>query len=168
MATIHIGRAHIEAFGSAAISGNTAITPFSSSAWASPNLQSLRPSHSSDGMAEIKAQSGGQITGLIFNDDDVIECTFEFAPEAGTGTNTKAAAAITAGVPIRSSYILTSGFPVMSVGSFADALNVSSATSGSPWIYLGGWAPSANNEGIWMFTLPLKRYKNITDATVRT
>lgn len=168
MATIHVGKAHIEAFGSAAISGLVTITPFSVTGWASPNMQSLRPTHSADGMAEIKAQAGGAITGLIFNTDDVIECTFDFIPEAGASINTKAAAAITGGVPIRSSYVLISGLPVIYIGAFSDALNASSASSGSPWIYLGGASWAASNEGIWTMTLPLKRYLNIASATVLT
>lgn len=150
MAT-QLGTGHIHslsggALGCAALAG-----------YVSPNLQTLRVSHSADRLA-IKSQAG-KTTGLIFEDDS-IECTFEVIAEGTTIANAK----LSAGLPPAGSGFTITGLPIIAFGGFTDALNTNGANT-QPWIYEGGGSLNLVNDDKGTVTITLKRYLQITSAT---
>ncbi len=130
------------------------------SGYVSPNMQTLKLSHSAKD-DEIVGQ-GANVTGLILQ-DDMLELTIEFIPEGTTIANAKLAA----GLPAAGAGVTITGLPIIAMGGFADALNTN-AGSTQPWIYKGGGTINGQAAGKWTATLPLKRFTSITSATAVT
>lgn len=130
------------------------------SGYISPNLQSLRLTHSAD-VDRVKGQAG-KTTGVIA-EDDVIECTFEVIPEGTTIANAKKAA----GVPAAGATFTITGLPIIAFGGFTDALNTDAGNT-QPWVYEGGANLNGAANGKWTLTITLKRYLQITSGTAIT
>lgn len=162
MAETQYAKGHIFALTGMALSC-TAITNY-----ISPNLQGISVDHASEGVQRIKNQSG-EVASLIFTGDDEITIHFDIIPEgvASVGgipyATATAAAKASAYVPKRGQTFGTSGFPVIVIGGFADALNTPS--NSPPFIYEGGASWNGPVDGVWTMKLPLKRYINITSGT---
>lgn len=141
------------------LTGATAAIP-ALTGYVSPNMQTLRVSDTQPDHKEIKSQAG-EVEGKIFVQDDIIELTIDFIPQAGTIANARKSA----GLPVKGSRVEISGLPVIVLGAFADALN---ATTNQPWFYEGGGTINGVNDDKWTMTLPLRRYKGITADTAIT
>ena len=155
MATL-IGKAQITTMSGATMYMLAAQTSTTSA----PNFQSGSISH--EGNVKETMNQSGQITTL-FNSDEVLQQDFEFIPEAGSG-NTVANAKIAAGLPAPLSVVTLSGFPIIAIGGFSDALN-SVGTPSNPWIYRGGGKINEVIDDKWTMSVTLYRYLNITSGT---
>lgn len=130
------------------------------SGYVSPNLASLKVSHTADRIA-VKSLLG-RTTGLIFEDDQ-IECTFEVLPEGTTVANAK----LSAGIPAAGSAFGITGCHIVACGGFTDAINTGGGNT-QPWIYEGGGGINGVSDEKWTATLPMKRYLYITSGTAIT
>ena len=108
--SVLIGKAQITTLTGSTMSMLAAQTSVTSAA----NFQSGSLTHSGD-VKETRNQ-GGQITTL-FNADEVLEQSFEFIPEAGSG-NTLVNSKIAAQLQVPLSAVTLSGFPVVIIGSW--------------------------------------------------
>jgi hypothetical protein len=160
MATL-LGKAQITT-----IDGGTLyMTAAAQTATAKPNLQSGSLTHTGD-VKETKNQSG-QVTSL-FNAEEYLACDFEMVPEGGAGAaNTIANAKVSATLPAILSAVTMSGFAVVGMGSFSDALNVNS-TGTNPWIYEGNGKINLVSDDKWTMSVELKRRIGITSGTAVT
>jgi hypothetical protein len=151
--SVQQGKGHIDG-----ISGGTIVFTkpdgTSLSGYVSPNLQSLRVTHS--GKAdEIKGQDGEYNSFLIAGEK--LECEFNFIAEGTTKANARASAQF----PPLGSAGTISGLPVIVIGSIADGLN-------GTWYYQGGGTDNGVNDGIWSGSFTLHRYPGITTTTAIT
>jgi len=142
--SVQLGTGHIHSVSGATLACSLA-------GYVSPNVQSLKVSHSADRIA-VKSMAG-VTTGLIFNDDQ-LECTFEVIPEGTTIANAKLAA----GIPAAGTSFTISGLAVITCGGIADALN-------GLWIYEGGGSVNGVSDDKWTLTMPMKRYPGISSGT---
>ena len=146
------------------ISGGTLyMTAAQTSTTSAPNLQSGTLDHSGD-VKETKNMSG-QVSSL-FNSEETFVANFEMIPEAGSG-NTVANAKIGAQLPAILTAVTMSGFPVVAVGSIADAFNVN-ANGTNPWLYEGGGKINLVSDGAWTMSVELKRRIGITSGSAVT
>lgn len=94
-----------------------------------------------------------------------LTATFELIPKTVSGgTQTRAAAAISAILPPVGATIEITGADVFRVGSWADAVNTNTASVPNThrWIYEGGGSISETNSGDVKMSLPLIRYLKIS------
>lgn len=160
---ILLGKAQITTINDAGTASMYLIAATQTAVTSAPNIQSGSMAHDGD-VKETKNQSG-QVSSL-FNSEETITQNFEFIPEAGS-TNTKANSRVAAGLPAVLTPVALSGFPVISIGSFADVFNATSVAS-NPWIYEGGGKINLVSDGPWTMSLELKRRIGITSGTAVT
>lgn len=94
-----------------------------------------------------------------------LTATFELIPKTVSGgTQTRAAAAISAILPPLGATLEITGADVFRVGSWADAVNTNTASAPNThrWIYEGGGSISLTNSGDVKLSLPLIRYAKIS------
>lgn len=149
-----IGKAQIRTLDGAALGIATL------AGYISPNLQSLRLVHNAE-IDKVKGQNGN--TKSIASSDDFLECQFDFIPEGSSTANAK----LSAGIPAALAAVVPSGLPVIKMGGWADALNVTSGgQDANPWIYEGGAQINGLADGKWTATMTLRRYVEISSTTV--
>ena len=149
-----IGFGYIHAFGTVAFAQSDL------SGYVSPLLDTLRLTHTS-AVDRIKAQTGGNTKALIAQ-DETLECTFEVIPQGTTFANALKAA----GVPGALKGFTITGLQIVAMGSWTDALNVTTGgVLGNPWIYLGGATVNGFIDQKWTLSLPLVRFVSIANVT---
>lgn len=103
---------------------------------------------------ETKNESG-DIDAVTFH-GEYIECAFQLLPTGATSAEALASARI----PQPGATLTISGAPVMAVGSFSDALNVS-GSGGLPgtakWIYYGSGTVARSSDGHAALNLTFRR-----------
>jgi hypothetical protein len=115
--------------------------------------------HNGD-ISEARNGSGAHTGVAVFG--EVLEATFELLP---TGANV-AAALVAARIPKLGSTLQVSNAKVISVGSFADAIN---AATGHRWIYLGGASLRQSSDGgPTTLSLPVRKYPLILGNAAAT
>lgn len=119
--------------------------------YVSPNLQSLRLTHSAD-KKTTKSQSG--ITTAAYYSDEMLELEIDFIPEGTTIVN----AVKSAYEPAPGDAVTMSGLPVVNIGGFSDALN------SALWIYEGSNLTGPNDAN-WTGGIKLVRHIGITSLT---
>ena len=139
MANVQVGKAHI--YG---LTGATA-TQAAIAGYATINMQTVKISHEME-TETIKGQAG--ITTSAIANDEVINLTINFIPEASAST----AVAATANLPTKLAKVVLSGFPVIAIGNTSDALNQS-------YYYFGGGTIDGEMDKKWTATLPLRHYE---------
>lgn len=151
--------------GKGQIHGLDSGTPFAQAdlaGYVSPKLETLRLSHGSEA-DRIKSASGN--TEAVIYQDEFLECTFDVIPQGSTIAN----AELSAGLPQPGKGFTITGLQVINVGSWTDALNVTSGDPGAnPWVYEGGGSINGFTDGKWSLSLPLRRYRSISSVTAIT
>lgn len=128
--------------------------------YASPKIESIRLVHGAE-IERLKSQNTGNTEGIIAQ-DEILECTFDVVPQGAS----VATALESISIPLVLATFSTSGFHVMEIGSWSDALNVTSGTPGGHvWVYEGGAAPGGQIGNKWTLTLPLRRYVAIASIS---
>jgi len=152
MATL-VGKGYIFAFGTAVL------TPVSGSPL-TLNVQSATLSLSAT-VGEVLAQTG-EFEG-VHSHGEALTCEFNAIP---AGANVA-----TAKISVNLGGVLqgynAANFPIVAMGSFVDAFNTG-GNSTQPWLYQGDAKLSLTNTEKAMLTFTMKRYPNITSATVIT
>lgn len=140
MAETQIGKVEIFGMGTQTLSW---------SGYVSPNLQSARVSHARE-KREIKNQTG-QITGVIYPDDEILEVSFDAIPQGTDANNANHGAYL----PAAGVTVTVANAPNITIGGFTDALN-------GKFVYEGGGSINEQSDAEWTVSLPLRKYKNIT------
>lgn len=102
------------------------------------------------------------IVGLVAGAES-LQCDFTFIPY-GTGATAAADATRSHWIPGALASAVITGAPVIAMGSFADAINVSGGVS--PWFVVPGsqvpFEAGLNPQGV---TITMRRYPGVTTAT---
>lgn len=125
------------------------------SGYISPNLQTLRLTHSGD-VDEIKDQNG-EIVAIITRGER-LECEFNFIPEGSSKANARASGQM----PQLGSSATIANLPIIVTGSLSDSFNAAN------WFYVGGGTLNGNSDSHWTATFTLRRYPGITTTTAIT
>lgn len=131
------------------------------SLYTSPKFETLSLTHASDFTEEMG--QAGSIDALIGNSRGVI-CTFRFKPRGSTLT----AARYGANLPQVCAGVNIVNLPVIAFGGFTDVFNTSGGGNTQPWIYDGGGSIEGVNDNVWTGVMTLRRYIDITSATLIT
>lgn len=118
-------------------------------------LQSLSATHE-DEVIEVKDSNGLTISTVAANNDR-IAVEFTALLSADTANN----AALSGSLPYANGFFKLTGCPVIKMGPWSDALNVSSSGSAPDinlYVYTGGGKVQLNNDGTATFTASGKRY----------
>jgi hypothetical protein len=149
-----IGKGHIFGFETGAFTCSTL------SGYVSPKPETLRLTHTAE-VERIKSQTTGNTDSLISH-DEALECTFDVIAEGTSFANAKKSA----GLPAPLSGFGITGLPIIEVGAWTDAFNVTTGgVLGNPWVYEGGGTINGFIDGKWTLSLPMKRYPGIANVT---
>jgi hypothetical protein len=138
-----------------------AATPVNTGPLAVGAIQSADLTHEDD-LIEVKDKDGKFLSSVAFENERLV-----LNVTALLSGSTAANAALSASLPSANGRAILTGCPVIKMGAWSDAFNVTGSTApvSYMWIYQGGGKVSMNNDGTASFTATFKRYQNINSAS---
>jgi hypothetical protein len=123
-------------------------------------IQSADITHEDDTI-EVKDKDGKVLSTVAFQNERLV-LNITALLSADTGNN----AALSASLPSANGRAVLTGCPVIKMGAWSDAFNVTGGTApvSYRWIYQGGGKVSMNNDGTATFTATFKRFSNLDSA----
>lgn len=124
-------------------------------------IQSADLTHEDDNI-EVKDKDGKTLSTVAFqNERLVLNVTALLSGD--TGLN----AALSASFPSANGRAVLTGCPVIKMGAWSDAFNVTGGTApvSYRWIYQGGGKVTLNNDGTATMTGTFKRFSNLNSAS---